>query len=235
MKLNRSNLCPQVSESKDAREWTLHVKSPQAKDSGIYECQVNTEPKMSMAFQLNIIEISPDAKAIISGPHDLHFKSGSAIILNCVVTQPSVKDIGPIYWYRGEHMITPFDSDVEDADNIVPEGQGLGKEQTSEQLDQSLNEVLSTELAKDFTTRIAMESQLGDTLKSRLRIANAQTTDTGNYTCQPTTASSASVMVHVINDENPAAMQKSATLALFGQHTQQRLGLMLLLLLLALE
>ncbi|KAH8392370.1 hypothetical protein KR215_006890 [Drosophila sulfurigaster] len=192
-----------VTESKDAREWTLHVKSPQAKDSGIYECQVNTEPKMSMAFQLNIIEISPDAKAIISGPHDLHFKSGSAIILNCVVKQPSVKDIGPIYWYRGEHMITPFDSDVSDADNQIKEsGQGLRKEQSTDQtVEQSLNEVLSTELAKDFTTRIAMESQLGDTLKSRLRISNAQTTDTGNYTCQPTTASSASVMVHVINGE----------------------------------
>ncbi|XP_062128278.1 uncharacterized protein LOC133840452 [Drosophila sulfurigaster albostrigata] len=227
----------QVTESKDAREWTLHVKSPQAKDSGIYECQVNTEPKMSMAFQLNIIEISPDAKAVISGPHDLHFKAGSAIILNCVVKQPSVKDIGPIYWYRGEHMITPFDSDVSDADNQIKEsGQGLRKEQSTDQtVEQSLNEVLSTELAKDFTTRIAMESQLGDTLKSRLRISNAQTTDTGNYTCQPTTASSASVMVHVINDENPAAMQKSSagTLALFGQHIQTRMLMLLLWLLLS--
>lgn len=45
----------QVTSSKDGREWTLHVKSPQARDTGIYECQVNTEPKMSMAFQLNII------------------------------------------------------------------------------------------------------------------------------------------------------------------------------------
>ncbi|CAD7000092.1 unnamed protein product [Ceratitis capitata] len=47
-----------------------------------------------------------------------------------------------------------------------------------------------------------MGSQLGDTMKSRLRISNAQTRDTGNYTCQPTTASSASVMVHVINDDD---------------------------------
>jgi len=58
MKTEIRKLCPfihQVTESKDSREWTLHVKSPLAKDSGIYECQVNTEPKMSMAFQLNII------------------------------------------------------------------------------------------------------------------------------------------------------------------------------------
>ncbi|KRJ97114.1 uncharacterized protein Dyak_GE15237, isoform C [Drosophila yakuba] len=196
----------QVTESKDSREWTLHVKSPLAKDSGIYECQVNTEPKMSMAFQLNIIEISPDAKAVISGPPDLHFKAGSAIILNCLVQQPSVKDIGPIYWYRGEHMITPFDAD--DGQPELPAGRS--EHPTGIPEDTSLNDIMSeVDLQMEFATRIAMESQLGDTLKSRLRISNAQTTDTGNYTCQPTTASSASVLVHVINDENPAAMQKS--------------------------
>ncbi|KAH8317632.1 hypothetical protein KR074_002799 [Drosophila pseudoananassae] len=190
----------QVTESKDSREWTLHVKSPQAKDTGIYECQVNTEPKMSMAFQLNIIEISPDAKAVISGPHDLHFKAGSAIILNCVVQQPSVKDIGPIYWYRGEHMITPFDAD----DGPEPVLPARGRDRSPDvPEDVSPNDIMSeVDLQKEFATRIAMESQLGDTLKSRLRISNAQTTDTGNYTCQPTTASSASVLVHVINGES---------------------------------
>ncbi|KAH8333771.1 hypothetical protein KR059_003252 [Drosophila kikkawai] len=190
----------QVTESKDSREWTLHVKSPLAKDTGIYECQVNTEPKMSMAFQLNIIEISPDAKAVISGPHDLHFKAGSAIILNCLVQQPSVKDIGPIYWYRGEHMITPFDADDGQPEAPVGRQEATGKGIAE---DVSPNDIMSeVDLQKEFATRIAMESQLGDTLKSRLRISNAQTTDTGNYTCQPTTASSASVLVHVINGES---------------------------------
>ncbi|XP_030383098.1 uncharacterized protein LOC115630613 [Scaptodrosophila lebanonensis] len=226
----------QVTESKDAREWTLHVKAPQTRDSGIYECQVNTEPKMSMAFQLNIIEISPDAKAIISGPHDLHFKAGSAIILNCVVQQPSVKDIGPIYWYRGEHMITPFDADDGDPETTGlepllnhPQQQQQQAAVGSDKFDTSLNELLTTDIQKDFATRIAMESQLGDTLKSRLRISNAQTTDTGNYTCQPTTASSASVLVHVINDENPAAMQKSAAVALFALTSALSRGLVCIL------
>ncbi|XP_034668400.1 uncharacterized protein LOC117901668 [Drosophila subobscura] len=221
----------QVTESKDAREWTLHVKSPQARDSGIYECQVNTEPKMSMAFQLNIIEISPDAKAVISGPPDLHFKAGSAIILNCVVQQPSVKDIGPIYWYRGEHMITPFDADDGEAAAPTSTKEEQQRGHPSE-VESSPNDVLSeVDLQREFATRIAMESQLGDTLKSRLRIANAQTTDTGNYTCQPTTASSASVLVHVINDENPAAMQKSGALALPGLGLRLTLCWMFLLVL----
>lgn len=122
-----------------------------------------------------LLEISPDAKAVISGPHDLHFKAGSAIILNCVVKQPSVKDIGPIYWYRGEHMITPFDADDDDdeEEDVQVHEQRLrkpgdsAKEQTAAPPDQTLNEILSTELQRDFASRIAMESQLGDTLKSR--------------------------------------------------------------------
>nr|XP_036225179.1 uncharacterized protein LOC106627553 [Bactrocera oleae] len=239
----------QVTSSKDGREWTLHVKSPQARDTGIYECQVNTEPKMSMAFQLNIIEIPADSRAIISGPADLHFKVGSAIILSCHVQQPSVRDIGPIYWYRGEHIITPFELDEDeesDSDIVINSnknkhshsnaGGGMatpaltGNELAADVTAPITNakaltaaaggpsamaatvphDGLSNDITPDFTARIAMESQLGDTMKSRLRISNAQTTDTGNYTCQPTTASSASVMVHVINDENPAAMQKSS-------------------------
>ncbi|KAF2878904.1 hypothetical protein ILUMI_27264 [Ignelater luminosus] len=36
-------------------EWTLKVTSPQTRDSGIYECQVSTEPKISQAFKLNVV------------------------------------------------------------------------------------------------------------------------------------------------------------------------------------
>lgn len=133
---------------------------------------------LSLFYFLFLLEISPDAKAIISGPHDLHFKAGSAIILNCVVKQPSVKDIGPIYWYRGEHMITPFDADDDHEEQEEDEQRqqqpelkqrnpaGMA-EVTPAQPDQTLNEILNNELQRDFASRIAMESQLGDTLKSR--------------------------------------------------------------------
>jgi len=36
-------------------EWTLKVSSPQVRDSGTYECQVSTEPKISQAFRLNVV------------------------------------------------------------------------------------------------------------------------------------------------------------------------------------
>ncbi|KMY89647.1 uncharacterized protein LOC27208814 isoform X2 [Drosophila simulans] len=44
-----------VVRTADSKDWTLHVKYAQPRDSGIYECQVNTEPKISMAFRLNVI------------------------------------------------------------------------------------------------------------------------------------------------------------------------------------
>lgn len=129
------------------------------------------------------IEISPDAKAVITGPADLHFKVGSAIILTCIVYQPSVKDIGPIYWYRGEYMITPFDiNDSENEiaqptlpstisrtmeDNVKPGTPSHAAHKTDSLEGYSEGEQMPNEITQDFTQRIAMESQLGDTMKSR--------------------------------------------------------------------
>ncbi|KAJ8945743.1 hypothetical protein NQ318_012065 [Aromia moschata] len=45
----------QVIRPEKSDNWTLQIKFPQLRDSGIYECQVNTEPKMSLAFRLNVI------------------------------------------------------------------------------------------------------------------------------------------------------------------------------------
>ena len=35
--------------------WTLVIKFVQERDSGIYECQISTEPKMALKFRLNVI------------------------------------------------------------------------------------------------------------------------------------------------------------------------------------
>lgn len=45
----------QVIRADRSDRWTLQIKFPQLRDSGIYECQVNTEPKMSLAFRLNVV------------------------------------------------------------------------------------------------------------------------------------------------------------------------------------
>lgn len=45
------------------------------------------------------------------------------------------------------------------------------------------------------------------TRTSRLLISRALPSDSGNYTCSPSSSDSASVLVHVLNGEHPAAMQ----------------------------
>lgn len=45
----------QVIRGDRSDKWTLQIKFPQLRDSGTFECQVNTEPKMSMAFRLNVV------------------------------------------------------------------------------------------------------------------------------------------------------------------------------------
>jgi Immunoglobulin domain len=59
---------------------------------------------------------------------------------------------------------------------------------------------------------VKIETDWTDSLTSRLRITNARITDSGNYTCIPTIAAPASVMVHVINglySFNPLALSRA--------------------------
>lgn len=55
--------------------------------------------------------------------------------------------------------------------------------------------------------RVRIETDWTEALTSRLRIVDATPADSGNYSCVPTVAAPASVNVHVINGEHPAAMQ----------------------------
>ncbi|CAK9822978.1 hypothetical protein ANTRET_LOCUS1404 [Anthophora retusa] len=50
-----SDLRFQVIHPDKSENWTLQIKSPQDRDSGVYECQVSTEPKMSLNYSLNVV------------------------------------------------------------------------------------------------------------------------------------------------------------------------------------
>ncbi|XP_017781221.1 PREDICTED: protein amalgam [Nicrophorus vespilloides] len=170
----------QVIRPDKSDNWTLQIKFPQLRDSGVYECQVNTEPKMSLPFRLNVIE----SKARILGPTDLHVKAGSSVTLTCIINQ-GPHDLSTVFWYKGPDIIevsTPHPNEAE------------------------------------LSPRITIQSFWTDGLTSRLHISSAKLVDSGNYSCVPTIAAPASVNVHVINGEHPAAMQhgnkNTASLAL---------------------
>ncbi|KAL4717297.1 hypothetical protein ACJJTC_017184 [Scirpophaga incertulas] len=144
-------------------EWTLRVAPAQPRDSGGYECQVSTEPKISLSFRLTVVVSKAE---ILSGP-ELFVRAGSDINLTCIARHaPDPPSF--IYWYRGPHVV-----------NYAQRG------------------------------GISVETEQR-TRTSRLLIARASPRDSGNYTCAPSSSDSASVVVHVVSGERPAAMQSKA-------------------------
>ncbi|XP_015598177.1 zwei Ig domain protein zig-8 [Cephus cinctus] len=165
----------QVIRPDKSENWTLQIKFPQERDSGIYECQVNTEPKMSLSYRLNVVE----ARARIIGPADIYVKTGSLLTLTCLMSQ-GPHDLGTVAWYHGGQPVITSPHTENDADS---------------------------------QPRVTVETEWSDALTSRLRITHAKPADSGNYSCVPTIAERASVNVHVINGEHPAAMQHGSTAA----------------------
>ncbi|XP_063905957.1 zwei Ig domain protein zig-8-like isoform X1 [Zophobas morio] len=104
----------QVIRPDKSDNWTLQIKFPQLRDSGVYECQVNTEPKMSLPFRLNVIE----AKARILEASDLHVKAGSSVTLTCVINQ-GPHDLGTVFWYKGTEIVQTTQPHVNDADTVT--------------------------------------------------------------------------------------------------------------------
>ncbi|XP_017893450.1 protein amalgam-like isoform X4 [Ceratina calcarata] len=152
-----------VKHPEGSDEWTLQIGYIQPRDAGVYECQVNTEPKMNLAFVLKV----EAAQAKILNPEDVYVKKGSTISLTCTVNVQSTPP-SSVSWHHGEAVVD-FDS---------PRG-GVS---------------LETEKTESGTT-------------SRLLVTQARLSDSGNYTCIPSNAKPASVVVHVLNGEHPAAMQ----------------------------
>ncbi|XP_011501716.1 PREDICTED: lachesin-like [Ceratosolen solmsi marchali] len=169
-----------------SNEWKLKIAYVQQRDAGIYECQINTEPKLNLAFILRVEESAPvpattptaihrtfnsAAQAKIKEPEDLYVKKGSTISLTCLVNVQSIPP-NSVSWHHGTSLVD-FDS---------PRG-GVS---------------LETEKTDSGTT-------------SKLLVTQARVSDSGNYTCVPSNANPASVTVHVLNGEHPAAMQHGDT------------------------
>ncbi|KAJ2938489.1 hypothetical protein O0L34_g12936 [Tuta absoluta] len=143
--------------------WTLQVKYVQARDAGVYECQVGTEPKMSHFVQLNVVV----PKIEIVGESDLYVKAGSTVSLKCVITQ-ALEEPAYIFWYHNDERVLNYDRSL---------------------------------------VEIRMERITPDTTVGNLIIYNPRREDSGNYSCAPSNLDPASVVLHVLSGEQPAAMQ----------------------------
>ncbi|GAB0091155.1 zwei Ig domain protein zig-8 [Sergentomyia squamirostris] len=174
-----------VDHPANSDDWNLKIEYAQRRDSGIYECQVNTEPKINMAFHLEVTDLIAAARARILGSHEVHVKKGSTISLACSVNVHA----SSVSWLH-DSAVVDFDS---------------------------------------ARGGISLETEKTDTgTTSRLMLTRAAFRDSGNYTCQPAGAVSASVIVHVLNGEHPAAMQTSSAMPCPSPTTLIVVGILLL-------
>ncbi|XP_069986220.1 uncharacterized protein [Penaeus vannamei] len=86
--------------SRRGKEWTLHIKYVQTRDSGVYECQLSTHPPMGILTTLMVIE---PVSHITGGP-DLYAQEGSDVTLLCRLKNYTVPPTY-VFWYHGSEMI----------------------------------------------------------------------------------------------------------------------------------
>ncbi|XP_071552154.1 protein CEPU-1-like [Panulirus ornatus] len=80
--------------------WDLEIHEATIGDAGVYECQVNTRPKISHPVTLHV----HTGGAVIPGPAEVYVEAGSRLLLNCWVQAPP-RPPGPILWL---HDLTPI-------------------------------------------------------------------------------------------------------------------------------
>ncbi|XP_042865825.1 fibroblast growth factor receptor-like 1 [Penaeus japonicus] len=156
----------------DTGTWTLVIKYVQERDAGTYECQISTEPKMSMLVHLNVIV--PQVE--ITGAVDKYVRSGSTARLECKVSS-TVQLPDYIFWYHSGSRLLEYDHPR--VKITVARRGGQGSEMS---------------------------------ITSTLVLTDARPSDAGNYTCLPSNLHNATTILHVLNDEHPAAMQTGAAM-----------------------
>lgn len=156
----------------DTGTWTLVIKYVQERDAGTYECQISTEPKMSMLVHLNVIV--PQVE--ITGAVDKYVRRGSTARLECKVSS-TVQLPDYIFWYHSGSRLLEYDHPR--VKITVARRGGQGSEMS---------------------------------ITSTLVLTDARLSDAGNYTCLPSNLHNATTVLHVLNDEHPAAMQTGAAM-----------------------
>lgn len=90
--------------SSQSDTWTLQIRYTQLRDMGEYQCQVNTEPKISMSVFLHVTEAHAHIHDTNGG--DIMVKKGSNIELNCTVESGDrVHHSLAVFWYLDDTVI----------------------------------------------------------------------------------------------------------------------------------
>ncbi|KAG1668877.1 Zwei Ig domain protein zig-8 [Nymphon striatum] len=152
-------------------DWTLQIKYPNKTDEGTYECQISTVPKMSFEITLNVIG---KKICLIS---NVYFSSS---------TVPTAKIVG------GSSLFIKSGSTIK-LTCLVQNGPASLKFVFWYHDDEVIDyESERGGISVDRTSSVT---------KSTLTIRESHSSDSGNYTCQPSNAQKAITRVHILNAE----------------------------------
>ncbi|CAL4131392.1 unnamed protein product, partial [Meganyctiphanes norvegica] len=89
--------------------------SPQVKDSGIYECQINTKPTKRQFINLQVLE----PRSSISEGRELYLDRGSTLSLTCNVHNTK-NPPEYISWYHGNKVARFEEPDMREKTVLLP-------------------------------------------------------------------------------------------------------------------
>ncbi|XP_046399300.1 uncharacterized protein LOC124165819 [Ischnura elegans] len=182
--------------------WRLQILYANKRDEGLYECQVATHPIRVRKVYLKVT--APHIRIVDENRHEVHeryFKVGSEVEFTCLATQLEERDGLP---------------DVEEGANLTtttprpPKGpprrgffalKGAAARVLWRHGDSAITHTTS---GRGVGIRV---SQGGKNVALTLRIEAVTREDGGNYTCSIGTLAAATVFIHILNGELPAAVQ----------------------------
>lgn len=191
--------------------WGLRIRKVQYSDTGVYECQVNTDPKMNFAMKLTVADShmhdsslvdksaavamgfsrsSGNRAAVIQGPREQYVRVGSTITFTCVATR-TVASSAPASPYT-----PPATAAAGPASTIATSALTLatapgGTHPAARVSREPRAQLKWTHAGRDVTFQSSRGGISVDTdyyrderITSRLTVAMVTHEDAGNYTCR---------------------------------------------------
>ncbi|XP_071449328.1 limbic system-associated membrane protein-like [Hetaerina americana] len=194
--------------------WRLQILFTNRRDEGLYECQVATHPIRVRKVYLKVT--APQIRIVDENRHDVHeryYKVGSEVELTCLATQLEERDGLPEV---DEGNTSQKDTTTSPAPPSPPRRsfsvlRGAAGRVLWRQGDSAITHNSN---GRGVGIRV---SAGGRNVALTLRIESVTKEDGGNYTCSIGTISSATVFIHILNGELPAAVQYGTSANLFEE------------------
>lgn len=180
-----------------AADWNLEIKSVTLKDSGWYDCQVNTEPKISNKSYLTVEEAGPWIQQVQED------KMQDSPVQHREVIPEIQEFLQPRGAPRTEIAGPPV--------LRLPPGETLSLECTVSRLAAPPSSLYWTHNEQVITPEenpgVSLESEkLAGVSHSRLVVVNLQTSDEGTYACVTDISSPATVELFLEAEQSPIVM-----------------------------